>query len=686
MPSANQNAELLQKLKAANLLSAVTPLLGSTPAAPTPTAPAYPNEPNPRLRTPMPASTVFQPDVQRQFLNPAIPQTRIMPQTASANPIAGAASATQAATVINNVTNETNTTITNVTSTGDLNWRGQWVSSTKYNIDDVVLFNISAYVALTVSTNVEPDGNPIQWQLLSKNINIRGNFVGLISGISVNEASSPSPNAPSTVSLTTTLNNEYVMGFTTTFVNGTTVFTGGFTQLPGSYWPVPNSPEQVFQIAPTPTTLTYATSDLHMNSIGWTASQYVSALLGFSATPTIVQGRSISNTSPIAFSSNLTAGNTILVVIMAPRSVTIGSNFTVTDTQGNSYQELFFSFSPIGFVGHSYIAAFVAYNCAGGANTVTFTQNGGTFSDTLPTILELSFSSIGVQYYPSDVVLYQGNTYICIKKTTSLVEQPTNTTFWTKLAGSAPPGDSYVLGVSDLTNLPNSIVNPTSYYGILAAPNVAGSIDDEFNGSQFNIAAWSWMNQVTATASVSNSLLTMQDALQGSGGTIVRAIYQPAPGTPWQVLVGPFQYSGSYANFNGYGIFVSDGTKLDLLTCNVDTTSGHGEQIGVFQFTNTTTFSATKALSPFTAAFVGSVWNLARYMSIKDNGVTLFFYISPDGVNFWQIYSEARTSFLANVSRVGIFLYPNAPTTGSGPTQIQQSNATVSVDFFRRIL
>lgn len=94
MPSSKQNADLLQKMKDAGMLT--EKITQAVEAAPTPSSPAYPNEPNPRLRTPMPASTVLGPDVERQFLNPAIPQVRMLPQTAAANPTVGAASASQA--------------------------------------------------------------------------------------------------------------------------------------------------------------------------------------------------------------------------------------------------------------------------------------------------------------------------------------------------------------------------------------------------------------------------------------------------------------------------------------------------------------------------------------------------------------------------------------------------------------
>jgi hypothetical protein len=76
-----------------------------------------------------------------------------------------------------------------------------------------------------------------------------------------------------------------------------------------------------------------------------------------------------------AFAANNTAGNCIIVDVVMPMGNAFTSALTVTDTQGNTYT-LVTNQSP----GLDVIfACWVAYNCAGGANTVTLNVATGGF-------------------------------------------------------------------------------------------------------------------------------------------------------------------------------------------------------------------------------------------------------------------------------------------------------------------
>jgi hypothetical protein len=103
MPSIKQNAEFFQKAKNENAIAPV-----SSPQTDRnieqgriPNVPTYPQEPNARLRTPLPAALTLQPDSTRQFFNPAIPQTRIIQPTASSNISIGAAITSGGVTSVN---------------------------------------------------------------------------------------------------------------------------------------------------------------------------------------------------------------------------------------------------------------------------------------------------------------------------------------------------------------------------------------------------------------------------------------------------------------------------------------------------------------------------------------------------------------------------------------------------------
>ena len=62
---------------------------------PIPPIPTYPAAPNANLRTPLPAISVQQPDIQRQWQTGATPQQRISPPSWTSNPVVGAQAASQ---------------------------------------------------------------------------------------------------------------------------------------------------------------------------------------------------------------------------------------------------------------------------------------------------------------------------------------------------------------------------------------------------------------------------------------------------------------------------------------------------------------------------------------------------------------------------------------------------------------
>lgn len=89
MPSIKQTSEYLQRAKDEGKLKPIP-----SPAhiqSHAPDQPSYPEAPNSRLRSPLPAVLVQQPDSQRQWFNSSIPQTRLLAPTLSMSPFAGSA-------------------------------------------------------------------------------------------------------------------------------------------------------------------------------------------------------------------------------------------------------------------------------------------------------------------------------------------------------------------------------------------------------------------------------------------------------------------------------------------------------------------------------------------------------------------------------------------------------------------
>lgn len=98
MPTLEENRRNLEEgIRSGRLVPAPPPL---ETALPVPLPVSFPPSPNPALRTPMPKTTVLEPDTVRQFFNPATPQTRVPPLPPASNPNIGAQAASQSITVI----------------------------------------------------------------------------------------------------------------------------------------------------------------------------------------------------------------------------------------------------------------------------------------------------------------------------------------------------------------------------------------------------------------------------------------------------------------------------------------------------------------------------------------------------------------------------------------------------------
>jgi len=101
--------------------------------------------------------------------NPRIASIPLMPQAPSANPQNNAG--------IQTLIKSTVTTATDIDPY--LFFRGTWQSFVSYNINDVVVQNLSTYVAVTSSTGLRPDQNTNAWTILGENLVFNPSTVGL---------------------------------------------------------------------------------------------------------------------------------------------------------------------------------------------------------------------------------------------------------------------------------------------------------------------------------------------------------------------------------------------------------------------------------------------------------------------------------------------------------------------------
>ena len=215
-------------------------------------------------------------------------------------------------------------------------------------------------------------------------------------------------------------------------------------------------------------------------------------------------------------------------------------------------------------------------------------------------------------------------------------------------------GNAYVLGRQDPANLPNSVANPTAYFGLDAEPVTPGSMDDEFNGSSLDGARWTWFNQGGATAALGNSLLTLQDP--ANPGNDTRGIYQNVPNAPWTVVTKLVAMDmASYANYAQVGLFLIDSGSGRAITCALSvrtTTPTFG-----FEFSNWssgTTWNSFATSPGMVGTMPGVTFPI--WLKVQDDGTNITCSFSRTGTLYFPVGSVSRTAWLSSSGPTGVGL------------------------------
>ena len=223
-----------------------------------------------------------------------------------------------------------------------------------------------------------------------------------------------------------------------------------------------------------------------------------------------------------------------------------------------------------------------------------------------------------------------------------------------------PPGvvpqSTYVLGKQDSNDLPTSVANPTAYYGLDAQPALPGGLDDEFNGVSLDSTRWSWFNQGGASASLGNSLITLQ--APPNTGQDARGIYQAAPAPPWTAVAKLVALDmASYANYAQTGILLVDGSGR-AVTCVVSVRSTSPTFGFDFSYwSNGNSYSNTPNGIFDTMPTV--IFPL--YLKVQDDGTHITCSFSRTGTTYFQVGQVNRTQWLTSGPQgVGLLIGSNA--------------------------
>lgn len=324
---------------------------GTVTRAPMPTQPsAYPPPPtypaaiNQNFVAPLPANMWQSPDQQRQWQSGAVPQIRVIPRPAAANPTVGAAAASQAISVVANTPAPPPVTGTGITEL----------------VYDGPEFTIVDPNGPTTTIEKNPESASTFWAAPP-------------AGLTGLEAIGQGEIADVDLTVTATGNTSSPWGLFTYETSGTFVTPAGWTHI--------SSLTAAYTIQGSgigPLSATVPGGGLDTSTVG--------ALAVFTgAVPTVVQSanhNSTPYTGTLAFPGANTAGNTLMVVMQVNRGGGTANqlSMSVSDTNGNSYDPIIsqataLEISPE-FLSVLQNNVFIAPFCAGGANTVNYAYNG----------------------------------------------------------------------------------------------------------------------------------------------------------------------------------------------------------------------------------------------------------------------------------------------------------------------
>lgn len=165
------------------------------------------------------------------------------------------------------------------------------------------------------------------------------------------------------------------------------------------------------------------------------------------------------------------------------------------------------------------------------------------------------------------------------------------------------------------------------------------------------LASFTWVNQASATATdhTNGPLTIVQPA---STDNAIHGLKIAVPGsTPWTVTA---QVTNSIftigVGFPGYGIFITDGTKLILFS--IQSQGSNAADILVQEFPSATGSSAGNILALATTIVPVSSW-----FRITNNGTNLLFSMSNNGADWTQLASSAVGAYLGTITGAGFHLF-----------------------------
>lgn len=166
-----------------------------------------------------------------------------------------------------------------------------------------------------------------------------------------------------------------------------------------------------------------------------------------------------------------------------------------------------------------------------------------------------------------------------------------------------------------------------------------------------NLTTFAWLNQGSATVTArAGSMLLSTPAASGNN---LKGQEITAPSTPYSI-VACVQPLVPMVNFTVCGMYFRDHTSGKLVVMNLAGQGGGSCMPLIIQnYTSPTVFSANAQAYIFVST-VGTF-----FLKLRDDGTNFYFSVSPNGLDFLQVFQVSRTAFLSSPDRVGFHVEAN---------------------------
>lgn len=241
------------------------------------------------------------------------------------------------------------------------------------------------------------------------------------------------------------------------------------------------------------------------------------------------------------------------------------------------------------------------------------------------------------------------------------------TVFLSGLGTYITPGIAASTGFGAIASRPaagsagNIYIPSDSYYSILRDNGSTWDYQG-FDGQKITppvTGSFSSVNSPTVSAQTNGAVVV---SCAAGAGDNVRSYVESTPGGSYSRVLRllPTITPNNFATVGA--IWRESGTgKLEVIGISFNSTAA----LFIGKYTNATTFSTTALSTPW------DVTAPARYMTFKmaDDGVNLTYSYSADGVNFAQLFQEARGSFFTTApNQIGVFCNANNASFGDSIT------------------